>query len=111
MDKYKNKIKSLYLKLRSNETNYEIKGVRPDRDWGMILVFSQLVTLILAGVALYFYIQIDNSRIFTIEKNSQSSEVTVSKVLLKKLVDDYKKREDSTLLINSTKAVPTDPAI
>jgi hypothetical protein len=107
----KNNIKSWYEKFKTSGTSYKKSGMRPLKDWKIILISTQLIIIFLAVIAVYFYIQVDKGTFFAIPENGSKSELKINMSLFKKTVDDINSK--STLLndIKAGKSIPADPSV
>ena len=104
------KIKTWYGKVRTKGQSYKISGIRPVRDWRIILFSTQIIILILVIVAFYFYTQINQGKFFVVKDNSTKDDIKINEVLLKKTVNDINLRKTSFEEIRN-KGVPSDPSL
>lgn len=110
MEEIIKKIKNLVPKGEAKKTTYEKNGIKPIKDWGMLLVLSNLVVILCGLAAVYVYYQIDNDTFVSTESSVQGSDVKINTLLLSNIVNDLNDRADSFERIKSEK-VPTDPSI
>ncbi len=106
-----NKIKAWYGEISEKKISFEKKGIKPRRDWSIILFAVFCLVLVLAGFSYYFYVAIDNGTFFTISEEDTLNEVKINNNLLLKISGDIKDREENLLEIKSGKAVPANPAL
>ncbi len=111
MKDFINKTKNWYQNLTSKKVSYEKEGIKPKRDW-MIVVFVMLfITLILIGISTYFYINVDNGTLFNVPDREEISEIKVNNKLLEKIVGEYDERQKSLEEISGGKTFPGNPAL
>ena len=105
------KIKGLYGKIHITHLSYEKRGMRPKHDWKILLVTSCIVLLLMTFFSFYFYTRISQGRLFVVTKNNSGKEVTINSILLQKIVNEIKLREESLHAIKQNKVVPSDPSL
>ena len=111
MSKLLQKFKSWYNGLRKTKSLYEKKGIKPYKDWIIMLTSTQVIIIVFALLAYYFYIQIDKGNLFVVDKTTSENEIKINRVLLQKTVDDINFREQTTIETKESKSIPTDPSI
>ena len=91
--------------------SYEERGMRPLRDWDILLVTSCLTLLFIALFAFYFYGQINQGKLFIVTQNDVDREVKINANLLQKITNEIKLRETTLQSIKQNKAIPSDPSL
>ncbi len=105
-----NKIKSWYSSITTKQLSFERKGIKPKKDWNIIL-FLTFIALIFAGaLSFYIYTKIDNGTLFKVPEKENISEIKINNLLLKKMIDDYDNRAKSLIEIKNGKNIPPNPA-
>lgn len=111
MKDFNNKIKTWYQNFSSKKVSFEKDGIKPKKDW-MIIVFVMLfITIILIGISSYFYINVDNGTLFNVPEREEISEIKVNNKLLEKIVGDYDDKEKRLNEIREGKSIPPNPAL
>lgn len=105
------KIKSFYVKVIKKEETYQRHGIKPTRDWSILLLTSFIVSVVLIIFTSYFYIQIKNDRLFVVDETNTLKEVTINTDILNKTIDDIKAREETTNNIKNNKIGSPDPSL
>ena len=105
------KIKDWYGKLKPTSNSFERSGISPKRDWRILLVTTFFTVLILAGVSLYLYIQINNGTLFLTLTENKEIEVQIDKVLLEKTINDINTRKATLGDIVQNGSIPLDPSL
>lgn len=104
------KIKVWYEKMMTRTPSYERPAVRPSHDWVYIFVTTQIAILLVASIAIYFYIEVDKGKLFVVVKDEVQNEAKINTVLLEKTVDDINKREANLIKSQQEKISPPDPS-
>ena len=104
------KIKALYAKIRMKKKSYKIYGIRPAHDWRIFLVSTQIIVLILTIVAIYFYTQINQGKLFIVKGSKVKKEIKIDETLLKRVVKDIELRKQAFDEAKK-KIAPTDPSL
>ncbi len=110
MSEYLNKIKDWFSKFSKPKTVYSKGGVEPKKDWGIILTTMFFILVILALVAVYFYIQVDRGNLFSVSSEDVENEAKINKNLLDKTVHDINQRKSNFESV-SAGSVPSDPSL
>lgn len=105
------KIKDWYTKISPTKTSFERSGISPKRDWRILLVSTFAVVLVMAGISLYLYIQINNGTLFVTLTENTEIEVKIDKVLLEKTINDINVRKTTLGDVIQNKSIPADPSI
>ena len=105
------KIKNLFNKAKTPKISYVRAGVRPLRDWRIMLSAVFICLFVTAAFAFYFYTQIDNGSLFSSPASDVVGGPKINPTLLKKIVDDSIARESSRLEIQNSKPIPSDPSL
>lgn len=111
MKEIKQKIQNFLNKINSKKENYSKDGIKPIRDWGVVLSISFLFTLLLSVFSYYFYIETDQGEFFNSDNNEALKTVTIDNNLLKKTVDDFSFRQKNILNFRQNRIIPSDPSI
>jgi hypothetical protein len=105
------KIKKWYVELTKRKMDYSPNGIRPAHNWRMLFSIFSLVILISGVIAYYFYFEINQDKLFTIEDNKSENTTVINMTLLKRVVDDVNFREANLTKIKETTSFPKDPSI
>src|SRR4051812_15984793 len=111
MSAFIQKIKSLLKVLRIKPVSYVRIGMRPTRDWHIILSVVVGTLFILAYFAYYLYIQADQGKLFTSAESDMSKKTVIDELLLKKVVGDINNREKQSKEFIKNVLIPDDPSI
>lgn len=103
------KIKKIPSFFKKNKNNYDRAGIKPWRDWGVILFVTSLVVLALALYSVYLYFKIDSNSFVELDPSKKESEIKLNTDLLNKIAQDLNDRAEKTNKINSG-TVPPDPS-
>ena len=104
------KIKDWYAKIRVKKESYKISGIKPVHDWRIILISTQIIIIILAIVAFYFFTQIEAGKFFVVKEKKTEKDIKIDDTLLKKTVDDINSRKTTFDEIKNG-GVPADPSL
>jgi|SRR3989344_7221846 len=102
--------KLFYSKITKKEETYERRAIRPAQDWLALLVISFVVFCLLVLFASYFYLQIREDKLFTINKDDMLKETKLNTSLLQKTINDINTREELTSNLKNG-VTPPDPSI
>jgi hypothetical protein len=105
------KIKPFYVKVVKKEETYGRHGIKPTRDWSVLLIINFVVFVMLVMFTFYFYIQIKNDKLFVANETNTLKEVTINTNLLNKTIDDIKAREEVTNNLKNNKVSSPDPSL
>ena len=105
------KIKKFYVKVIKKEETYQRHGIKPTRDWSILLLVSFITSVVLIIFTSYFYIQIKNDRLFVVDETNTLKEVNINTNILNKTIDDIKAREGTTNNIKNNKISSSDPSL
>ncbi|HBZ04800.1 MAG: hypothetical protein UU11_C0013G0009 [Parcubacteria group bacterium GW2011_GWF2_40_69] len=111
MKDFSQKIKLFYVGLTKKESVYKRRGIKPTRDWLVILTTNLVLFCILGVFGFYFYTQINKDKLFITEKANAIEVVRINTGLLKKTVEDIHSREEQTTSIKNNGTVLADPSI
>ena len=111
MKDYLQKIKIWFNKLKAGRVSYDKGGLKPLRDWRIILITTSIIIFILAIFAFYFYIQIESGKLFVSTNEVSDTQLKINDSLLKKTVDELNTRESSTAQIKSGQITAPDPSL
>ena len=104
------KVKVWYDKTRMAKISYKKYGMRPSHDWRVILVATFVLLCAVSIVAFYFYIQINEGKLFVVTQNKTEKEIELNVDLLKKTIDDLNLRENTLIKIKQNRVVPVEPS-
>ena len=104
------KIKTWYAKIRIKRESYVVSGIKPIRDWRILLISTLVIVVVMAIFAFYFYVQIDKGKLFVVKVSKTQNDTKINEVLLKKTVNDINSRKASLNEIRNKNA-PEDPSI
>lgn len=104
MDQYIKKIKLYFNGLIKKDHPYKQEGIRPSRDWKIIVISLAIILFATALMALYFYIQVNNGSLFKTPEDSSNVSVTIDQKALEKTIEkiDVKQATLDELLRNKT---------
>ncbi|HEY4508812.1 MAG TPA: hypothetical protein VJC13_00835 [Candidatus Paceibacterota bacterium] len=112
MNDYLQKIKLLSAKLKIRKISYKRGGIKPLRDWGLILLSVFIVSCILVVSVVYFYIQIEHGTLFIVTSDGSESQIKINADLLRATVSDINTREKTNDAVkNGGLSIPSDPSI
>ena len=92
-------------------SSYSGEGIKPERDWRILLTFGFFSLIITMLFSFYFYKQISAGKLFTIEQDITKKEVKINSAMFKKVIDDVRLREETLLEIKQNKSIPPNPAL
>ena len=110
MPKSFQKFMSLFGKIKSREISYDKEGIYPMHNWEVLLFSVSIVLLILAGISLYFYMQVRHGKLFTIEGENGASMININDAVLRKTINDINSREASSTELTENKIIFPDPS-
>ena len=105
------KTKKWLGKIKFREINYAKNGIKPVRDWYAIITTTFILTLVAAGMAYYFYIQIDQGQFFSSDLKPLIKTTSIDSQLLKKTVDNINARAKTLSDFQQNETVPADPSL
>lgn len=111
MNDFISKIKNWYKNFSSKKVSYEKDGIKPKKDWMIIVLILLFITIILIGISSYFYINVDNGTLFNVPEIEEISETKVNRKLLEKVVGEYDDREIRLNEIKEGRDIPPNPAL
>ncbi len=111
MSDFINKTKAWFGKIQKRDSSYEKDGIRPKRDWEIILSFTTVLLIILAAVAGYFYMQVDQGKLFKVAADDVENEAKINKTLLDKTIGDINERRKSFETVMQGGIVSADPSL
>jgi hypothetical protein len=104
-----NKIKSWFAQLKTKGVSYKKHSINPTHEWRIVLVTTFILLCTGALLSFYFYTEVDQGKIFVVEKDNTGQEVKIDTNLLQKTVDDINARQDSLKKL-SANGVPPEPS-
>lgn len=105
------KIKDGYNKLVAGHSSYIKEGIRPTRDWGIILIYTSIVMCVMLFLEFYFYTLVKQEKLFGVMDDDFQKEVKINNDILVKVVGDINAREVNMLKIKEGKLIQLDPSI
>ncbi len=105
-----NKIKIWFSKNLQKKNSYDREGIRPTKDWEIILGLTLLAFFVSVVVAGYFYIQVNSNSVFQVDADIVENEVKINKPLLDKTISDINERRKSSDAIKRGGKIPSDPS-
>ena len=105
------KTKKWLGKIKFREINYAKNGIKPVRDWYVIITAIFILTFVAAGMAYYFYIQIDQGQFFSSDSKPFTKTISIDSQLLGKTVDDINERAKTLSAFQQNGTVPADPSL
>lgn len=105
------KIKNWYQNFSSSKISFERKGIKPTRDWNIVIFSSLVVLFICGGLAFYFYIKVDNGTFFGATVSEELAEIKINNKVLDKLIADINAREKNLIDIETNRQAPPNPSI
>ena len=111
MPDIKQKTKQWYVKIKILWSSFSHGGIRPKRDWQILLVLTLVVVLISAGLAFYLYIGVDSGTLFSATVVEKPKGIIINQKFLQKIVDDSVAREKANASIDTNKNIPADPSL
>ncbi len=106
-----NKIKGGFGKPETKKVSYKTSGIRPKRDWAIILATMSILIVIFISFASYVYVKIDRGELFLVEYDKQLRELKLEEKILKKVILDINQRAESLKALDTNKIIPPDPSI
>ncbi len=106
-----NKIKLWYQNHSSSKITFERKGIKPTRDWSIVIFSSLIILLGLGSLAFYFYHQVENGTFFTAVVSEELTEVKINNKVLDRLIADINNREKNLNEIETNKNFPPNPSL
>lgn len=97
--------------MSTTKVSFEKKGIKPSKDWNMVLFVYFVVLILLAGISSYFYMKVEDGTFFSVEEQEFKSGIKINGTMLKKVVDDINSREKSREDIKNGISVPSNPAL
>lgn len=111
MEDYINKAKVWLSSMKNKESSYEKEGIRPKRDWEIILSGATFALFIMALVAGYFYTQVNKGNLFQVASGDTENEIKINKTLLDKTINDINDRQKSFDAAKQGSNIPPDPSL
>lgn len=110
MEKIFSKIKNTLKLPEKKKVSYDKTGIRPSRDWVVLLIVSNLIVLLSAIYAYYLYSKIDSDQFVVIDTLSKENETKINTDLLSRIVSDLNNRAGDFEKVK-TGIVPGDPSL
>ncbi len=93
MKDFFNKITGWWQKVSIQQSSYEKKTIKPTHDWTVIFMATQIVIIVCAVGAYYFYVNVDAGNFFAVTQDSVENEAKINIALLQKTASDIDVRE------------------
>ncbi len=106
-----NKIKDWYKNLTTKKVSFERTGIKPTRDWNIVIFTSMITLFICGGMAFYFYIKVENGTFFSTYISEELQEVKINNNILNKLITDLNNRQRKLEEIQTAKKAPANPSL
>lgn len=94
-----------------SESTYDKGGIKPSRDWRIVLTSSFVVVVFLGLVAFYFYYEVSNGKLFVVNEASIVDQVKINRPFLDRVIDGVKNRKTQFENIKTGEGIPSDPAL
>jgi len=91
--------------------SYKKSGVRPQRDWHIILIITFLLLLINGSVGYYIYVQINEGGFFTVDQPDTGNNVTFNAKLFEKTLSDINARQTQAQALKDHPIAIPDPSL
>ena len=104
-------IKSYFKNLSKKDISYKQVGIRPSHDWNIMIISACVALILSVTFALYFYIQINNGSLFTIQEEVPSTSIIINQSLLKKTTENIDSKQKVLNGIQTNKVSVSDPSI
>ena len=111
MSDLKQKIKVWYEKIRAKTESYSRSGIRPIRDWHIVLTILFTLFVSVSVASLYLYTQIKESNLFIVEIDVTQTTVAIDNILLQKIVEEINERGVVANSLKQNRGIPADPSI
>ncbi len=98
-----------YLEKMKMGNSYRKEGIWPERDWKIILSVTFIAVILVGGLSVYFYLEIDQGNLFQVESAGMNQELKIDAGLLTKTIGEINSRQDA--LANIKNNVPKDPSL
>ncbi len=106
-----NKIKNWYQNFSSSKVSFERKGIKPAKDWNIVIFSSLTLLFIFGAIAFYFYVQVENGTFFGAVVSEELTEVKINNKTLDKLINDINVRERNLIEIEASRNAPANPSL
>ena len=105
------KIKKWFESMSFKKTSYEKDGIKPKRDWYIVLFVTFILACLCADVARFLFRQIDQGKFFVSKNQIVLEPVVIDNQLLQKTIDGINSRQKDWTDFLQNKSVPTDPSL
>ncbi len=105
------KMNEWFEKLRTSQISYDKNGIRPLKDWKIIMTSMFIVLLIIIAIATYFYMEVDGGKFFSVEEGTIGNETKINDNLLKKTLEGLNSRQEKLTILERDRIAPLDPSI
>lgn len=72
--------------MNTKQFSYEKEGIRPTRDWNLIISCFFVTAIFIAGLSFYIYKQVDSGRWFVAPVDQSLTDAKINEVLLEKTI-------------------------
>ncbi len=107
MNEFFLKIKKLLKIATRSVPSNEYRGIRPVKEWKVMLVTLFSLLVIITGVELYIYLEVSRGTLFTVPMAESNQSVTINQKLLNVVMTDISTRRTvRESLASSTTILP-----
>jgi len=111
MNVFLEKIKKYLGRFENKTPSYERKGIKPERDWGVILILG-LIFLCLSGIlARYIFVQIEKGNLFSSEVEKTDEKIIINQKLLEETVNRMDTKQINLDNVKKNRIAVPDPSI
>ena len=104
------KIKSWFEKISRGKPSYDKEGIKPSRDWKVMIAVAAIVFCLEAALALFIYFQIENGAWFQTPEDTALTQVFINQNLLQQVADQIDAKA-AVYSGASTTPVALDPSL
>ncbi len=104
-------IKDWWKKANKSSNSYDKGGIKPYRDWKIILVSTFFVLVIVGGLSTYLYMEVGQGRLFAVSDTESVNEAKINRPVLDKAIGVMKERKSLFDGIKNGEGIPADPSI
>ena len=107
MSKILEQLKKLYSRLENDKESY----IEPKHDWNILLTTTASIVILTAILTFYFYIQIDQNKLFVTISDYSDKDISIKNDLFQKIISDINQRKDSFDAIKQDRGTIQDPSL
>jgi len=97
-------------KVIAKKVSYTKEGINPTHDWYVILMSTFVLTCLGAGIAYYFYTQINQGKLFSSDKDVSAKAIIIDDSLLKKTIYEINERRINLSEFKQNRIIPENPS-